>query len=161
MRLAVLLVLLAAMNAATAAHDEAVLRLDGEEVVLAGIETPPHAALCGPENDEWRCGRIAMLALEQRLHAGDVECAPPQASGAARCRVAGEDLGHWLLAAGWARAGDGAPREYLAAEHDARAAKRGIWRNGDGAWRVPDDAGADASCDVCAARHERVTTGAE
>ncbi len=45
----------------------------------------------------------------------------------ARCAVAGEDLGQWRVAQGWAVAYYLFSYEYSRAEHRAESARRGIW----------------------------------
>ncbi len=45
----------------------------------------------------------------------------------ARCTVAGEDLGEWMVAQGWAVAYYQFYYEYSRAEHRAKSARRGIW----------------------------------
>ena len=45
----------------------------------------------------------------------------------ARCTVAGDDLGEWMVANGWAVAYYLYSYEYSRAEHRAKAARRGIW----------------------------------
>lgn len=159
--LLLLLLLLPGVSAAAKASTDGagVLRLAGERVVLAGIEAPPRAALCGEQPEQWRCGRIADLAFEQRLQQTELRCAERPAEGAARCSAGGEDLALWLIDAGWARALGDAPAEYRAAERGARDARRGIWRDQTGRWRLSDD--PDPGCDVCAARHARVTDKAD
>ena len=156
-----LLLCVAGAVPATAADEEdpVTLRVSGETVVLAGIAAPPRAALCGEPAEEWRCGRIAELALRQRLQGGETQCDERDADGVATCSIAGEDLSLWLLDAGWARTRPDAPDHYLATEQAARAARRGIWRDGSGRWRLADQPQPD--CDVCAARHARVTGAVE
>ena len=45
----------------------------------------------------------------------------------ARCTVAGDDLGEWMVAQGWAVAYYLFSYEYSRAEHRAESARRGIW----------------------------------
>ena len=45
----------------------------------------------------------------------------------ARCTVAGEDLGQWMVAQGWAVAYYLFSYEYSRAEHRAESVRRGIW----------------------------------
>ena len=45
----------------------------------------------------------------------------------ANCTVAGEDLGEWMVAQGWAVAYHLYSYEYPRAEYRAKAARRGIW----------------------------------
>ncbi len=45
----------------------------------------------------------------------------------AKCSVASEDLGEWMVANGWAVAYYLFSYEYSRAEHRAKSARRGIW----------------------------------
>ncbi len=45
----------------------------------------------------------------------------------AKCTVAGEDLGEWMVAQGWALAYRRYSLDYVDEETEARAARHGIW----------------------------------
>ncbi len=45
----------------------------------------------------------------------------------ARCAVAGEDLGAWVVSQGWALAYRRYSPDYVDEEADAQAVRRGIW----------------------------------
>ena len=127
----------------------------GRSMALAGVQAPPPGAVCVAAEREWPCGRIAGLALAERVAGAAVRC-EPAAGDAVRCRARGEDISRWLLDEGWARVAAGAPPAWQAAEAAARSARRGIWRGGErGAeWRITDAAGL--GCDACAARKSRL-----
>ena len=48
----------------------------------------------------------------------------------AKCTVAGEDLGAWMVSNGWALAYRRYTLDYVGEEDDAQAARRGIWASG-------------------------------
>lgn len=135
------------------------MRADGAPVAMAGVEVPPPQALCASVRGDWRCGRLAALALIERTRGG-LHCEPVEAEAGVRCTATGEDLAVWMTAQGWARAAPDAAPELRRAENRARDAALGVWRSetDPGRWRVPAE-GVGAGCDDCAARHQRVTRG--
>lgn len=75
-------------------------------------------------------GRLARQ-LSRYLRRREVTCAPPanaQASDALRCQIDGDDLAVLILAAGGAKAAEGAPQDLLEAEEQARSERAGLWR---------------------------------
>jgi len=113
-------------------HAEAVdgdtLRLGRTRIRLAGLDAPELRQTCtDASGGSWPCGAAARDFVVDQLRSGDVSCAP---SGRdiyrrtlAACTIAGIDLGHAIVDAGWAVA----ELPYAGEEGDARAAKRGIW----------------------------------
>jgi endonuclease YncB( thermonuclease family) len=123
------------------------LSVGGREVRLQGVDAPEMAQSCKDANGRpWACGVAARDALAGLLARGPATCAidprdPADRYGRtlARCAAGGADLGEAMARAGLAVAYDrylayreGDLRPYapalLAAEDEARAARRGIWR---------------------------------
>ncbi len=79
----------------------------------------------------------------------------------ARCTVAGEDMGAWMVSQGWALAYRRYSLDYVDEEADARAARRGIWAGElvkPWEWRRGkrlDSIESDA-CTACDSRHKRL-----
>ncbi len=109
---------------------DATLKVRGRIIRLHGIHIPDTGRTCRTNIRPARCGSRAALALDFKIRRF-VRCVEvtrnPDRSIDAVCRVAGEDLGAWLLTEGWALALPGAPFEYLARERIARAHHRGVW----------------------------------
>jgi endonuclease YncB( thermonuclease family) len=113
-------------------HAEAVdgdtLRLGRTRIRLAGLDAPELRQTCtDASGGSWPCGAAARDFVVDQLRSGDVFCAP---SGRdiyrrtlAACTIAGIDLGHAIVDAGWA-VGD---LDYSVQQLSARGAARGIW----------------------------------
>jgi endonuclease YncB( thermonuclease family) len=110
------------------AIDGDTLAIGRDHIRLIGLDAPELDQRCGVAGAEWACGREARSFLADLLRSSDSACAP---SGRdrygrllARCSVAGDDVGHLIVAAGWAVASSPA---YEAEASEARAAGRGVW----------------------------------
>lgn len=100
---------------------------------LAGIDAPGPEETCPSRlGGTWPCGMRARTALRGLVLRHAVTCEDMQDTPAgvvlARCRRQGTDLAAWLVAQGWARPGEGAGEELLAAAAAAREERRGIWQ---------------------------------
>lgn len=117
-----------------ATSDSGTFHVTGAFIIHVSDVDPPAAdATCRLEDGtEWPCGRTALYSLRRFLHGRAVECfmAPPgnETEVVAPCRVGKTDIGQWLVANGWARAGGFPSQAALASEREARCAGRGIWR---------------------------------
>ncbi len=100
----------------------------GKPVLLAGVVVTQPAETCGDDADRWPCGQMALTAIRRFVRTRTIECAFVPAEGGdaqgAKCSVAGEDIGQWLVSQGWARS-DGS--DYGEAEEEARKARLGVW----------------------------------
>lgn len=105
-----------------------VIEADGFTVSIAGVESLAAEESCtDAQGRQWPCGAHARTAFRSFLRGRAVECRidpelPPGPVSSA-CSLGPTDLAAWLVANGWARAGDDVYRE---AEQTARAAGRGI-----------------------------------
>lgn len=105
-----------------------VIEADGFTVSIAGVETPSADESCtDAQGRQWPCGAHARTAFRSFLRGRAVECRIdpelPPGPVSSDCSLGATDLAAWLVANGWARAGDDVYRE---AEQTARAAGRGI-----------------------------------
>jgi endonuclease YncB( thermonuclease family) len=113
--------------------DGETLRLREMVVRLQGIAAPPRGLSChatdGAASD---CGAEAATALAALVRGHGVACRlhGRDSAGLAQgvCDAAGTDLNRAVVTAGWARALDASGMGD--AETEARAARRGLWRDG-------------------------------
>ncbi len=133
--------------------------IDGGNLVIAdhhvrlyGVSAPDLDQTCWDTRERaYPCGRAAAKALTQRIGEAPVTCELPDAPSnitlTALCRVAGEDLGAWLVGQGYAMAERQDSHPY--AEIAARAWGRrlgmwaGIFQDPD-AWRQSHGSGLAA-----------------
>jgi endonuclease YncB( thermonuclease family) len=100
------------------------IRIDGTRIRLAGIDAPELRT---------HAGEAAKRFVLDVTSGREVSCRPTGEKSHERvvayCSVAGEDLGLVIVRAGWAvDLAKFSKGKYRAAEEEARAAKRGMWR---------------------------------
>jgi endonuclease YncB( thermonuclease family) len=140
MRMAVCALLVAAGSAtyATNSHvgvasviDGDTLDLHGTRIRLWGIDAPEGRQMCQRDGQPWRCGQAAALALSDRIGRRPVHCEARETDRWGRlvaiCRQGGEDLSEWMVRGGLALAFRRYAVDYVQAEDDARAGRRGLW----------------------------------
>ncbi len=107
------------------------LEIHGERIRLHGIGAPEMRQSCWRDGKVWRCGGAATNALAGKIASRVVACQELDRDRygriVAKCAVAGEDLGEWMVANGWAVAYVYFSYEYTRAEQRAKSARRGIW----------------------------------
>jgi len=108
------------------------LEIHGQRIRLHGIDAPESQQLClAADNEPWRCGQQASLALADRIGRAPIACRRTDTDHYGRmigiCFRGGEDLNAWLISSGWAVAYRQYSREYVPLEDQAKAAKRHIW----------------------------------
>ncbi len=107
------------------------IEVHGQRIRLHGIDAPESRQLCRLDGKPWQCGKDAANALADKIARRLVTCEDLGRDRykriIARCTVAGEDLGQWMVAQGWAVAYYLSSYEYSRAEHRAESARRGIW----------------------------------
>ena len=114
--------------------DGRTLEVAGQRVRLFGIDAPDVNQVCQHGGRDYPCGRVARAALWDLVAGLDVSCAPeteaPHEDGsiAATCTAGGASLNESMVHGGWALADRGASDRYMAAEADARSARRGLWK---------------------------------
>jgi len=119
---------------AAAVLDGGTLRLGDRVVRLVGLTVPERGEYCsGTGSAAVDCGAAATNALAALVRDTRVECTwkgrDPVGRPLALCSARGVDLNLALVNAGWARASGEHPA-LLAAEQQARAARRGLWARG-------------------------------
>lgn len=111
--------------------------VDGRRIHILDVDAPENAQLCFRKaqviaNSAWRCGLQAAHALSDWIGDQTVTCDTmgrgPRKAWLARCAVAGEDVGEWLAAKGWAVPSLRCKCEVVRNATDtAKAAQIGIW----------------------------------
>jgi endonuclease YncB( thermonuclease family) len=108
------------------------IEIHGQRIRLFGIDAPESRQTCEAEQQTYRCGQQAALALVDHIGQRTVACEERDVDRYGRmvavCRVDGEDIGAWMVAQGWALAYSRYSRDYFDEELAARANKRGMWR---------------------------------
>ncbi|RWR26211.1 thermonuclease family protein [Sinirhodobacter populi] len=117
------------------------LDIHGQRIRLHGIDAPESNQPCRRTGEgRWRCGRDAAFALADRTGTAPVRCMRRDIGRYGRvvaiCTKAGEDLGAWMVASGWAVAYRQYSQDYVILEQEARAAGRGLWQ---GSFDMPRD----------------------
>jgi endonuclease YncB( thermonuclease family) len=128
-----------------------IISLDGDSLTAAngadyrlfGIDAPELQQSCNEANGKpWLCGRAAKAKLTMLIKGGNVACEARATDRFGRtvavCSAEGvPDLGEAMVRDGYAiDLGGAAGNPYAAAEAEAQAAKRGIWR---GTFQRPSD----------------------
>jgi len=113
--------------------------VDGDTLVIAetrirlrAVDAPERSQSCTDARGQLRlAGEDARLALTAKIAGQELVCVAHghDAHGrmVAACAMGAEDLGAWLVRFGYAFAYRSFGREYIAAEDEARAARRGLW----------------------------------
>lgn len=109
------------------------IEISGERIRLFGIDAPESRQQCRTGSGrDYPCGRVATRALTAAIRGSQVNCIPIDHDrydrDVAICTAGGHDLGDVMVRSGnaidYRRHSQG---RYAAAEHEARAAKRGMW----------------------------------
>ncbi len=107
------------------------LEIHGQRIRLHGIDAPESQQLCRLDGKSWQCGEVAANALADKIARRSVTCEDLGRDRykriIARCAVAGEDIGAWMVSQGLALAYRRYSRDYVDQEAEAQAARRGIW----------------------------------
>jgi endonuclease YncB( thermonuclease family) len=110
------------------------MRINGELVRLAGIETPGTNYPCVKANGRrWNCAASARTALEKIVRGKTISC---NAKGTgddgrtlAECDANGEDIASALVRGGHVFAAKGLFSSYSSVESEARSEKAGLWQS--------------------------------
>lgn len=115
------------------------LEVAGVHIRLFGIDAPEMDQPCG----DWACGRWARDELARLIGGRRVTCSDgaPDRYGRvlARCDAGRGDLGQAMVQGGAAFAYRRYALDYVGAERAARAAERGLWRDGGRGVTLPED----------------------
>lgn len=117
------------------------LDIQGTRVRLHGIDAPESGQTCqDAAGKTYRCGQVAANALAERVGQATIACEPRDTDQYGRtvavCRRGQEDLNGWMVGQGLAIAYRRYSTDYVGAEEQARAAKRGLWA---GTFQEPQD----------------------
>ncbi|MEM7302524.1 MAG: thermonuclease family protein [Pseudomonadota bacterium] len=116
-------------------------RAMGKDFRIAGVIAPDPDETCGPDGNQFPCGRMARTALRSLLRGRTLACrivpnddeankTEEQTSGSgqlADCALGKRDIAEWLVKQGWAKPVAGT--SYLKALEEAKEKKRGMWRD--------------------------------
>ena len=108
------------------------IRIDQQSIRLYAIDAPEKAQLCRLQSLPVECGQEAAALLKERIGRRKVTCVtvtPQDRYGriVSRCSVKGEDLGRFMVQAGYALAYRHYGTDYVRDEDQAREALRGLW----------------------------------
>lgn len=102
---------------------------------LEGVVTPSLDQLCDTtDGRRWYCGRAAAAMLLEYVKERVVECKAERTkkdgTTVGTCRVEGVNLSDRMVAEGWALADRTTGIDFVAAETQARQARKGLWQGG-------------------------------
>ena len=108
------------------------IEISGARIRLLGIDAPESEQTCADARGQtWPCGKAAAQELRRYIGARELRCEPNGLDRYHRILAIcfapdGSDVNAWMVRQGWALAyGDGS--NYRSGQHEAEAAKRGIW----------------------------------
>lgn len=104
----------------------------GTRIRLRGIDAPESRQRCTKADGvSWACGRYATAVLAAAVAGGDVTCTARSRDRYQRvvavCWAGVVEVGHAMVAEGWALADRRFGRAYVPVEEAAKLAARGIW----------------------------------
>lgn len=107
------------------------LEIHGQRIRLFGIDAVESSQRCERDGQAWNCGKDSAFALADRIGRSAIDCRGREKDRYGRlvavCFKGAEDLNRWMVEQGWAVAYRRYSVDYVAAEHAARAARRGVW----------------------------------
>jgi endonuclease YncB( thermonuclease family) len=108
------------------------IEIHGQRIRFFGIHAPESHQTCEADQQTYRCGQQAALALADRIGQQTVSCEKHDVDRYGRvvavCRAGGKDLNAWMVSQGWALAYRHYSTAYVGEEDAAHAAHLGIWR---------------------------------
>lgn len=123
------------------------IEIAGVTIRLYGIDAPENRQLCQRDNKPWHCGQEATWALAYLIAGQWVICDERDRDRDGRvvavCYIGGRrgiDINAWMVEHGWALADREYSEDYVAQEHEAQIARRGIW---SGTFQAPWDSRQD------------------
>ena len=132
--------------------DGGTIEIHGQRIRFFGIDAPESHQTCEADQQTYRCGQQAALALADEIRQQTVTCDKHDVDRYGRivavCRAGGDDLNAWMVSQGWALAYRHYSTAYVGQEEAAHAAHRGIWRGTFTApwdWRHGQRSPSDAS----------------
>jgi len=113
--------------------DSDVLDLDGQRIMLYGLESVERGKTCLIDGTAWDCYPAAVRQLETLVSEGPVECEQVGEPDRYRrilayCRIGEKDLNEAFVASGFAVARPDETDRFVAAEEAAKKAGLGLWQ---------------------------------
>jgi endonuclease YncB( thermonuclease family) len=120
--------------------DVQVIEIDGQRIMLFGIDSVMRKQACLLDGNLWNCWDAAVRNLQILVDQGPATCeaaGEPDVFGRipARCKINGKSLNEQLVREGWAVARPSETTDYVAAEAAAKKEKLGLWQ---GQFQPPD-----------------------
>ncbi|MGI9373650.1 MAG: thermonuclease family protein [Hyphomicrobiales bacterium] len=117
------------------------LIISGTEIRLFGIDAPEGQQVCtNAEGAEYKCGREAARALRGLIKGRNIACtivtSDRYGRNVSRCTHNMQSINKEMVRQGWAIAYRSHSSDYIAAETEAKNAKRGVWQ---GKFERPQD----------------------
>lgn len=108
------------------------LEISGQRIRLHAIDAPESGQACfDAKGKPWRCGTMAARTMDDLAGGKTLACTPRDVDRYGRvvavCFAGKTDVGRALVRAGLAMAYRRYGEDYVDAEQDARAARRGMW----------------------------------
>jgi len=120
-----------AITGVATVRDGDTVEIHGQPIRLYGIDAPEGRQVCRRDGRDWRCGQAAAHALADHIGRRPLTCQPRDTDRYGRpvavCRVAGEDIGAWLVREGWALNFD-PKRRFKVDQDEAQEHRRGLWK---------------------------------
>jgi len=113
--------------------DSTVIEIEGQRIMLFGIDSVMRKQVCTIEGKIWQCWAAAVRDLQTLVDQGPAVCevvGEPDAYGRllGRCTINGKSLNEELVRGGYAVARPSETTEYVAAEVEAKGKKLGLWQ---------------------------------
>jgi endonuclease YncB( thermonuclease family) len=115
------------------AVDSTVIEVDGQRIMLFGIDSVMRKQNCVIDGKVWQCWAAAVRDLQTLVDQGPATCevvGERDVFGRAlgRCDINGQSLNEQLVRRGYAVARPSETTEYVAAEAVAKESKVGLWQ---------------------------------
>lgn len=116
------------------AIDSTIIEINGQRVMLFGIDSVMRKQACKLEGKIWACWTAAVHGLQSLVDQGPVTCdsvGDPDVYGRilGRCTVNGKSVNEEMVRQGYAVARTSETSDYVAAEKAARESKAGLWQS--------------------------------
>jgi endonuclease YncB( thermonuclease family) len=113
------------------ARDGDTLSIGGNTIRLHGIDAPESDQFCTRDGRAWACGEEGTDQLRRLIRGGELRCdaldTDQYGRTLARCYLRGLDINRAMVESGYAVAYRKYSTEFVEAEEQAKAARRGIW----------------------------------
>jgi len=113
--------------------DSTVIEINGQRIMLFGIDSIMRKQVCAIEGKIWQCWPAAIRNLQTLVDQGPAVCEvigepDPYGRLLGRCSINGKSLNEELVRDGYAVARPSETTEYVAAEDEAKGRKLGRWQ---------------------------------